>query len=555
MMNLHLLMSEAGSHLPVLPDGVPLATVIREPKPRLLLEPEHLSAFGGDPNDLARQRWGVIAPTGDRGDRLLEQVKPLCERRGTQQGAAPRFYRVDPDMDPGASETWCKKVLHHASVPLRDQPRYLLILGDAHEVSLDLQRRLAADSFVGRLAFAAEDDYRAYAEKVLAWEDKPTSEAQARTLFFTAHDGSQATRIGYTALVKPSVKACLEDQQLGYFPAREIREVGCPAAWSLTDFMKAAAEPIPSALLTLSHGLGPPREGWKNADTQRRFQGVMSLGEDVLEPEHVRNRPFFPGGFWLYFACFGVATPRESAFYPWLHRLQQVGEYGALDRLQISRPLEGRSFFAALPQAALANPEGPLAVVGHVDLAWTYSFLELTGMNHASRFFGALSEMVQGRRAGVAFSSLSTHMMQVALEIMVKYQDDEFVLARGAQPSPEALNRAHLWMTHHDLAGFMLMGDPAVTLPLSRSKPATLPTPRDLIGMPIAEAVSQLPLPGVVVPTPEEMERAILDKLGGDELPKRLAARHGVSLSELQRWEDAYRAAGRDALRTLKRGR
>jgi len=555
-MNLHLLLAHAGTHRPVLPEGVPLASVVREPNPRLAIEPEHLFSWGSDPNDLARQRWGVIAPEGARGDRLLERVKPLCDRRGAQQGAPPRVYRVAPEMDAIASEAWRKKVLRPASVPLYEQPRYLLILGDGHEVSLELQRHLATDSFVGRLAFAEEDDYRAYAEKVIAWEERPTAESRARALFFTAHDGSAATQIGHTALVSPSVKACRDEQQLGYFPAREVVEVGSPTAWSLAALLRAAAEPSPSALFTLSHGLGPPEAGWKDAASQRQLQGAMSLGGELLEPRYVRQGRFLPGGFWLYFACFGAATPRESAFYPWLHRLQQEGEFGALDRLQLARPLEGRTFFAALPQAALANPEGPLAVVGHVDLAWTYSFLELTGVNHASRFFSALGEAVQGRRAGVALHALSNHMVQVALEILTRHQNEESAAAQGAAPPAEALHRAHLWMTHHDLAGYVLLGDPAATLPLTPQKPVRNPTPGEVFGPggvfgAPREAAAPPARPG---PTPEEMEAVVLQKLGGEEAPRLLAERHGLSLAELQRWEDAYRAAGREALRQLKRG-
>src|SRR5262245_36547027 len=53
---------------------------------------------GGDPNSLRDQGWGVIAPTGDVGDRLLALARPLIERRAADQDAEVPVYRVPPDM-------------------------------------------------------------------------------------------------------------------------------------------------------------------------------------------------------------------------------------------------------------------------------------------------------------------------------------------------------------------------------------------------------------------------------------------------------------------------
>ena len=48
---------------------------------------------------------------------------------------------------------------------------------------------------------------------------------------------------------------------------------------------------------------------------------------------------------------------------------------GSVAAVLKSLPESGqRPFLAALPQAALSNPEGPLGVLAHMDLAWTYAF-------------------------------------------------------------------------------------------------------------------------------------------------------------------------------------
>jgi hypothetical protein len=43
-------------------------------------------------------------------------------------------------------------------------------------------------------------------------------------------------------------------------------------------------------------------------------------------------------------------------------------------------------------------------------------------------------------------------------------------------------------------------------------------------------------------------ERAVLALLHGDEAPRTIAARCGISVSELFRWLDRYRDAGRGGL-------
>jgi transposase-like protein len=44
------------------------------------------------------------------------------------------------------------------------------------------------------------------------------------------------------------------------------------------------------------------------------------------------------------------------------------------------------------------------------------------------------------------------------------------------------------------------------------------------------------------------MEQAVLALLQGDETPKAIAARYGVTHGELHAWGETYRAAGRAAL-------
>ena len=474
---LHLLLARADDQGAVFDRGPQLESVLDAPRPSLGESQRFLFDAGGEPNDLPAQRWALVVPEGRRGERLLAVIQPLVRRRAEQQGlavSALKVFRVKPGMDEKAAAAWHTRVLQ--AMPLREQPRYLLLLGDADEISFELQRHLAVDRFVGRLAFPEESGFEAYVEKVLRAELEPSKAEKARALFFTAHDGSSATNVGYQCLVAPSLERCREATEVGDFPASEVVEVGSRTRWSGELLLREAAHASPGVLFTLSHGLGPSPAGWASPEEQRQRQGTMSLGAgQELPPEAVSKRAFLPGGIWFNFACFSAGTPTGSAYSPWLKRLQSDGQGSeGLDAVLASAPADRRPFVAALPQAALANPEGPLAVIGHVDLAWTYAFQERTGQNHALRFVGVMQELLKHRRAGVALGALTRFVSVVNADLTAGYQADAVKRAQRAG-SPEAMALAHLWMTRHDLAGHVLLGDPAARLALKTheaSKPA-----------------------------------------------------------------------------------
>src|SRR5262249_16723433 len=146
--------------------------------------PEHLRYDSRDPNALPYQRWGVIAPEGSPGDRLLDLIDPLRKLREQAQRAPQRIYRVPSSMSAMEPIRWKDSVYWEEQVPDHELPRYLVLLGDLDEVSLPLQQVLASDLFVGRLAFREEAGYVAYADKLLRWEQTPSPETQARALFF-----------------------------------------------------------------------------------------------------------------------------------------------------------------------------------------------------------------------------------------------------------------------------------------------------------------------------------------------------------------------------------
>jgi len=168
--------------------------------------------FSDDPNDLAIQRWGIIAPEGPDGDRLLELIQPLKKLREDEQDAEAFVFRAPVGMGTAAARDWRKKTFWKEGTKERDLPRYVLMLGDIDRTSLELQQVLASELLVGRLAFSTDEGYEAYVKKVLRWHTDPSPETQARALFFTARDQTAATTIGDGALVEPSLKRSIEER-------------------------------------------------------------------------------------------------------------------------------------------------------------------------------------------------------------------------------------------------------------------------------------------------------------------------------------------------------
>jgi len=543
--DLDLLMVHADDDVPVLAGGL-AATSARAQRPVESAGPASFWDEGGDPNDLNLQRWGVIAPRGPEGDRLLALVQPLIDRRREQQDAPVQVFRVPPRMSQDEAARWRKREFETGADLNIEVPRYQLILGDLDQVSLGLQQVQQSDGYVGRLAFTREEDYAAYVDKVLRWERlaaTPPSDA----LFYTVHDGTAATAAGHRALVAPGVEVVRRRQAAGHYPARDIIAFGDADPPSPDELLRRAAAAESGVLFTLSHGAGAPRGGWQTPEDMRRRQGAMSFGRGgQLSGDELRDVPFMPGGVWFMLACYGAGTPSDSAYRHWLAELAAAGQFRGKPEAVLSG-LPGphdRPFIAALPQAALAGRDGPLAFMGHVDLAWTYGFQDLDDGAHArpARYMGITRSLLKRDRAGVALRELIRFFDQTNVELTALLDQQAATRAAGAPANHDAVRLAHLWMLRQDLAAYILLGDPAVRL---ASEPAA---PRFI--------ATHEPANSVISATPqiaddarsEALEEAVLQCLLAERTIAAAATRVGLSRAELTSLVAAYREHGRRIL-------
>jgi hypothetical protein len=392
------------------------------------------------------------------------------------------------------------------------------------------------------------------------WEERPAPAAEGCAILHAVRDGTSATRRGYEALIAPAEEILRRRRGAGDVRYGELRVTGSerPAPDEL--WAAAATTDGPGVLLSLGHGVGVPRAGTGagargGAERQRREQGALSFGGGgLVTGADVAGRGLLPGGMWLAVACFGAGTAETSDYRHWLDTLRRTGHAGSgiehvLDTLAHERP-----FIAAVPKAALADPSGPLAFVGHVDLAWTYSFFDLDDRprRRPGRIVGVIQALLNGHRAGVAMRKLLRFSAEVNTELTALH-DAQVRAGRGpvdATDDAERVRRGHLWMLRQDLAGYVLLGDPAVRLPITGGS-GEAEGAHGAIGKRSTRAsgagCSAGEAAGAQAASVTRAESAVLAVLGGDPVAV-AAGRHGMGRAELERLVASYQAAGRDAL-------
>jgi hypothetical protein len=182
-----------------------------------------------------------------------------------------------------------------------------------------------------------------------------------------------------------------------------------------------------------------------------------------------------------------------------------------------------------------------------VDLAWTYSFFDLDDRprRRPGRLMGVIQALLNRHRAGVAVRKLMRFFAEVNTELTA-LQDARAPAGRGPIDDKRA-RRGHLWMLRQDLAGYVLLGDPAVRLPIADGRGGAGGT-----GFPRASGAGCAA--GEHAAAVTRAEAAVLAVIRGDSVAG-AARHHGLDRAELERLVASYHAAGRDALDAALQGR
>ena len=415
---------------------------------------------GVDPAKLDEAGWGAVF-THNADPAVREALSPLLDLRRSQAGE--RFYlfeksngfRVGGD---DKNKFLARQGAGPGPVDPDKVPYYLLLVGSPEEIPYRFQSQLDVQFAVGRIDFGNDPEaYASYAASVVAAETGQVRLPRRLSVFGVENDDDMATRFSTQHLVSPLLE---------HFGEKHPR-------WQVEAFLKDRAskadltrllggEEAPALLFSASHGMEYP----SGHPQQIPHQGAL-LCQDWPGPEAWKGKGAVPQDYFFagedlprganlmglmgfFFACYGCGTPLVDEFSKQAFKNERVN-------------IAPYAFLADLPKRMLSNPGGgALAVVGHVERAWGYSFLWPGAGAQTVVFESTFDRLLNGLPVGMALEYFNERYAELSTVLADELEEIDF----GVDVDPFEL--AGKWTANNDARGFMVLGDPAARLPVSR---------------------------------------------------------------------------------------
>jgi hypothetical protein len=418
---------------------------------------------GVDPQRLADTGWGLVIAEGaderfaaKHGRGLRSALRDLCRLREEEAGS---LYAGDLVLRAGESAT---AFLRRHGVRPEDPvgavpgkvPYYLLLVGGPDEIPYSVQYELDLQYAVGRICFDGPQEYAAYAGAVVAAQEGRSRRRREVTFFAVENPGDVPTARAADELVRPLAASLAEKRT-----AWQVRTLAGEQAGRAQLASLLGGPERPALLFTSSHGVGfacghPSQAGLQGALVCQDWPGPHG---GALSREHYFGAPDLGdeaqvGGLVAFlFACYGTGTPQFDNF----------------GRDDLGRPLQiaPRPLVSQLPQRLLSHPNGAaLAVVGHVDRAWTHSFSDGTSREpQIGVFKSLLQELQDGTRLGEAMVFFGQRHGALGARMAGLWEAAD----EGDAVALDELGG--VWRAKNDARNFVVFGDPAIQLAVGES--------------------------------------------------------------------------------------
>lgn len=413
-----------------------------------------------DAMDLAQAGWAVLFAS-DADPAIKAKLQPLLDLRKSQVNNDQLFRVFEGETGVRPKQTaagWASSrgVSLVAPVdPEKGVPFYLLIVGSLERIPYEFQAQFDLQWAVGRLYFDDIEDYGAYAGKMVEYETNGAPPQTRRAALWMPRNQLD--------LATPLLAGTMATEFLGQ--SEGGKPLGSKERFQLTAFVgegqatKAHLKDIfqgnidggaPSLVFTGSHGAE-----WSMTDPaiQRERQGALVTQEWIkgqpLEPETYFAAADLPddtkvhGSMIFMFACFGGGCPAQDSYF--------FAEDGS------PIPLAPAPLVAKLPQKLLS--QGALAVVGHVDRAFSYAFEDGTGTPQPQLLRDPLEYLMKGKRVGLAMDPLNLQWSSLAAQLGVALGGSS-----GTAAQPRSGSVTNLFIARDDARNYMILGDPATRL-------------------------------------------------------------------------------------------
>jgi hypothetical protein len=409
--------------------------------------------FNVRPEDVSEVGWAIVFAS-DETDPVRDALAPLIEHRRSRLGDD----RVKV-LDHRPGEGWQDWLVRHRTTPGNVDPRrvpyYVLLVGGPARIPFEFQYLLDVEYAVGRLHFDDAGGYKRYVSSLIDYERARGSPREPTAAFFaTRHPFDIATQLSADLLVRPLADSFrpggrFADAVPGYRIDADIL-AGSATKARLVEVMDGSTG-RPAVLFAATHGMG----GWPAGHPDQAARHGALLCQDwpglgQVDPAHyfaaddVTSGARLQGMVAFLFACYGAGTPEVDPF----------GRQPSQPPVRIA----DAPFVAALPQRLLAHPEGgALAVIGHIERAWGYSFLS-GGEAHLLPFQNAVGRILAGQPVGLAMKDFNEKYAVLSANVSHIVGQLEF---GRLIPDTEL---ARLWTERTDAQNYVVLGDPAVAL-------------------------------------------------------------------------------------------
>ena len=424
---------------------------------------------GIDPKQLDQTGWGVIFSSA-ADPAVKEALIGLLNLRSQQAGKYFKVYEGGEGYRPDESKA--QFLARHGAGPGSADPEkvpyYLMIVGSPEEIPYQFQSQLDVQYAVGRIHFDDLQEYANYATSVVEAETGTLKLPRHASFFGVANPGDKATKLSSKYLIE-----AVYDKFKPKFTDWELSSYLAEQATKEQLHRLLGGDQTPALLFSGSHGMSFPLDSLRQIPHQgallcQDWPGADNWSGEIPQDFYFAGDDLKPDASLLgliafFFACYGAGTPLNDEFSKQAFKQRSA--------------IAPYPFLAKLPTKMLSHPHGgALAVIGHVERAWTYSFSWPKAGAQTAVFEDTMKRLFDGHPVGSALEYFNQRYAELSTVLTDELEEIEF----NKQFDPYEL--AGMWTANNDARGYSLIGDPAVRLPVAANPTEAVSRP-DLISI------------------------------------------------------------------------